>query len=241
MTYGPVDAYADAPRYTDLATVKERLRIPAGNLQYDDRITTAIVSGEFGIDAELGRSFPDVGALEGVAGTWVLGDTSTPPPADGYVIHDGDTTLHIAEVDAYGTHMGTPTGQAFDLNYAYLSQPGGRRLHLALSAPVDSDDYWTFTTTVVSGSWTGPPAFVDAGLVKVSFFEAVAVGVVPVPVVEAATTVAMALYKNQDAPTGTAGSDDFIGELDVAEIVRTVISRSPELRGFRTGAGFGVA
>jgi hypothetical protein len=53
----PVDAGIAAPRYTSLEEVKEVLGIPAGNVEKDDRITQAIVAGEYALDAELGGGF----------------------------------------------------------------------------------------------------------------------------------------------------------------------------------------
>jgi hypothetical protein len=238
MTYGPVDPLVDAARYTDLATVRERLRIPSGNTTYDDRITTAIVSAEHAIDVELGRSFPDIGAVPGVAGNFLLAAHPLSGLIDGQLAHDGDTELQLSDGPLDGTAWGDPDGQSINLNYAYISQLGGSRVHLALTNPTTADDVWSFDTTVVSGAWAG---FFDGTPVKASFFEGLAVPGVPVSVIEAATSVAMALYKNQDAPTGMAGSDAALGEIDVAELVRSAIARSPELRGFRTGAGFGVA
>jgi hypothetical protein len=114
-----------SPRYTTVSEVKERLRIPAANTDLDARVTQAIVSAEYGIDAELGRSFPD------------------------------DAT----------------------------------------------------------------PA-------------------IPVTVTKAATSIAMQIYKADDAPTGTAGGDSFYGELDVSELVRRELRGNPLLRGLHEAWGF---
>ena len=68
-TFGPVDPLETDPRYTTIDLVKERLRIPLGNPDFDDRILQAIVSGEYGLDAMLGRSFPDPspdGQIQGI-------------------------------------------------------------------------------------------------------------------------------------------------------------------------------
>jgi len=127
INYGPVDPLQTDPRYTTVDTVKEQLRIPAANVTFDARVTRAIVSGEYALDANLGRSFPD------------------------------------------------PEG-----------------------GPIEG---------------------------------------IPVAVVEAATSIAVRLYKAGDAPAGMAGSDDLFGALDLTEVVRAEISRSPILMGLRVSWG----
>ena len=51
----------------------------------------------------------------------------------------------------------------------------------------------------------------------------------------------MAVYKEADRPTGTAGSDDFMGAIDVTDIARRIIDRSVTLKAFRVNESFGVA
>ena len=67
------------------------------------------------------------------------------------------------------------------------------------------------------------------------------VTIVPSAVVMAATQTTIAVWKEADAPIGTAGSDAFLGAIDVADAARRIISRSVTLRGFRVGPSFGVA
>jgi hypothetical protein len=64
---------------------------------------------------------------------------------------------------------------------------------------------------------------------------------IPEAVKSAATSTAIAVYKEADAPIGTAGSEAFFGSMDVADIARRIVTRSIVLRGFRVGSGFGVA
>lgn len=59
---------------------------------------------------------------------------------------------------------------------------------------------------------------------------------VPAVIVNVATDIAVAVYKAGDAP-GIAGADDFVGTLDVTEIVRGEINRNPLLRSFRVSWG----
>ena len=67
------------------------------------------------------------------------------------------------------------------------------------------------------------------------------VTIVPAAVIVAATQTTIAVWKEADSPTGTAGSDAFLGAIDVADAARRIISRSVTLRGFRVGQSFGVA
>lgn len=64
---------------------------------------------------------------------------------------------------------------------------------------------------------------------------------IPVMVTQAAENVSVAVLKQTDAPFGTAGSDDWFGELELEDEVRKALARSPLLRGFKVAAGFGVA
>lgn len=61
---------------------------------------------------------------------------------------------------------------------------------------------------------------------------------VPVPIAQAATNVAVAVAKATDAPFGQSSSADLYGELEVADVVRREIQRSPILVGFRVRSGF---
>lgn len=62
-------------------------------------------------------------------------------------------------------------------------------------------------------------------------------GTIPKPIVEAAENIAMAVYKAGDSPTGTMGSDDWIGTIDVSEEVRREFQRNSMLVGFRESWG----
>ena len=64
---------------------------------------------------------------------------------------------------------------------------------------------------------------------------------IPEAVKVAALQTAIAVYKEADAPVGTAGSDDFFGAIEVQDIARRIVERSITLRGFKVDAGFGVA
>jgi hypothetical protein len=64
---------------------------------------------------------------------------------------------------------------------------------------------------------------------------------IPEAVKQAALSVSIAVYKSPDAPVGAAGSEEFFGVIDVADIARRVITRDPTLIGFRISSGFGVA
>ncbi len=62
---------------------------------------------------------------------------------------------------------------------------------------------------------------------------------VPAQVRQAAENVAVAYFKQTDAPFGVAGSDEFMGAMDIDDMARREIMRSPLLKGFRVA--FGVA
>lgn len=60
---------------------------------------------------------------------------------------------------------------------------------------------------------------------------------IPEAIKEAATAIAVAIYKGGDAPTGSAGADDWIGTLDVSELVRAEFRGNPLLKGFKVSWG----
>ena len=62
---------------------------------------------------------------------------------------------------------------------------------------------------------------------------------VPESIQNAALSLAIAFWKEADAPMGTAGSDSFFGELSVAESTRQMLERAPGLVGFRVSWGVG--
>ena len=62
---------------------------------------------------------------------------------------------------------------------------------------------------------------------------------IPDGITQAALQTAIATWKEADAPTGSSGSDSFMGALSVSETTRTMIQQSAILIGFRTGFGVG--
>ena len=62
---------------------------------------------------------------------------------------------------------------------------------------------------------------------------------VPDGISQAALQTAIAIWKEADAPTGSTGSDAFMGALAVSETTRTMIQQSAVLIGFRVA--FGIA
>lgn len=61
--------------------------------------------------------------------------------------------------------------------------------------------------------------------------------VVPRGVVNVALSMAIAIWKQADAPTGTAGSDAFFGTIAPGEDARALLGMSPELISFRVSWG----
>jgi len=62
---------------------------------------------------------------------------------------------------------------------------------------------------------------------------------IPDGIKQAALQTAIAIWKEADAPTGSSGSESFMGALSVSETTRTMIQQSAVLIGFRVK--FGVA
>ncbi len=61
--------------------------------------------------------------------------------------------------------------------------------------------------------------------------------VVPAAIETAALSLAIAVWKEADAPAGTAGSDAFFGPVSVSDTTRRVLERSPQLVSFRVSWG----
>lgn len=244
-SFRPIDTLTAEARYTTVATVKSRLRIPTANTDFDARILSAIITAEVGIDQELGHAFPQLGIQQG-RGKWRSDAHTTPPPSSEGEFHKnaGSTEVYLSKVDAAGNDLADqieasePFDEIDDVLYLYFTQPGDRWVRSLVSAVVDNGWYWTFTVSTDSGSWVSP-AFLDDTLTDIVLLNSVWPAEIPAGITAAATSIAHAIYKAGDAPTGSAGSDDFIGSLDVAELVRREFQRNPGLVGFRTG--FGVA
>jgi len=62
--FGGIDDTVTSIRYTTLADVKSALGISTADTGRDARVTQAIIAAETFIDATIGRSFPDSGAVE---------------------------------------------------------------------------------------------------------------------------------------------------------------------------------
>jgi hypothetical protein len=61
--------------------------------------------------------------------------------------------------------------------------------------------------------------------------------VVPTGVADAALQLAIAIWKEADAPTGTAGSDAFFGAMSVSETSRQLLERNALLVSYRVSWG----
>ena len=62
---------------------------------------------------------------------------------------------------------------------------------------------------------------------------------IPEPIASWATDAAVAVYKRADAPFGTAGSENWIGTLDVADEVERALRRNPLAVGYKVSFGIG--
>lgn len=61
---------------------------------------------------------------------------------------------------------------------------------------------------------------------------------IPGAISNLAKKAAVAVYSGDHSPFGTAGSDDWMGAISVADAVSNTIKRSPLLRGFQVSFGF---
>lgn len=61
---------------------------------------------------------------------------------------------------------------------------------------------------------------------------------VPAAVASLAKKSAVAIYTGDRSPFGTAGSDEWLGAVSVADVISRTIRRSPLLRGFQVSFGF---
>lgn len=99
-TNAPPDPAAETPRYTDLVTLKRRLRIDASNTDFDEDLTEAIVACEISIDYELGQSFPSTGTNPQY-GTVPFSIRSLATAAAVAVYKAADTPFGVAGSDDY--------------------------------------------------------------------------------------------------------------------------------------------
>ncbi len=61
---------------------------------------------------------------------------------------------------------------------------------------------------------------------------------VPIAIANLAKKAAVAVYTGDHAPFGTAGSDEWMGAISVADAVSQTVRRSPLLRGYQVTFGF---
>ena len=62
---------------------------------------------------------------------------------------------------------------------------------------------------------------------------------IPVPISELAMDGAVAAYTASNSPHGTAGSDEWLGSVSMADTVSRTVRRNPLLRGYQISFGFG--
>jgi hypothetical protein len=241
-SYGVVDPLVTAARYTDVATVKSRIGIPAADTTKDAAITAAIVAAEYALDAHLGRSFPDPGS-QSFEGPYLFTTTEAVPASGEITFAPGKakTSIEVHKTDAGGTdHSGAtlPTGEAV----AIFERNGQPIAWLDIASIDDQASSWIMPFTLEAGEL--PAAALTIRFELLSNDGALGIGPVlgiPGAVTQAALSIAIAVYKSPDAPVGAAGSEDFFGVIDVADIARRVIQRDPTLQGFKVSSGFGVA
>lgn len=126
-----------------------------------------------------------------------------------------------------------PDPNETDLRYTTLDAIKGR-LNIPLTDLAKDD---LLTSSGVAAEWS-IDVFCGRGFPDLADPEDPAIIlIVPPAVVEAATQTAIAVYKEADAPVGTAGSESFMGAISVQDTTRRMLQRNPTLTGFRVSWG----
>lgn len=237
MTFGAVNPLETTARYTDVLTVKGRLGIPAADVTKDAAILAAIIGGEYALDVHFGRSFPDPGT-DSFSGPYLY-TAAAGAPAAGEITLPAATTLDVNKVDAEATDHTAAVLPSEPV--VIISRSGVELAQLAGSAINDQGASWQIPFELTAGELPTAAANVVFELVGNDGFGVGPVRGIPGSVSQAALGIAIAVYKSPDAPQGVAGSDEFFGAIDVADIARRAISRDPSLVGFMVPQGFGVA
>lgn len=244
--FGPLMPLADAPRYTSLADVYEV--IGQGLAEGDDaardaRLTEAIISCEWSIDVELGRSFPDPGITELATAPWRVfrPNLFLLPPADGELNVSADgSILEMSKTDANAVDQSAWSPAPTEI--------------MVLDFPIIQGDVWleiqsvtdtTFWSLVVAQvNDVIVPAEMDGIVAGITVVTQSQGGVgeiqgIPEAVRSVARAAAVSIYQSAAAPFGSSGSDDFLGTISVAAVVADAIRRNPQLMGFKVSWGVG--
>lgn len=227
VIYAPPNQEKTAPEYATIEQLKERLGIELAVTDYDDRLTLALITAEIKIEEHLGRSFPD----RGVAiqfDEWKSTDT-TLAAADGEASASIATQVEmsltsyneinyasIADALEAGTQIIVTSGDfIFDVTSAAVENP--------IESPAVANGIIVYTGTVSAGT------FPTAGELHRFMVSPLTVGdewlsTVPDTVEKKSINLAMLEFKKDDSPLGVAGSDAFMGELDMSAMIKAELN-----------------
>lgn len=204
------------PTYASIEDLKERLGIETAETQYDDRLTLALVTAEIKLENHLGRAFPDIG-VGILQDEWKIVVTAT---------EDGEASTFAA------TSVEMSLTSFNEISYAAISDAIEDAEQILVTSgdfifDIDSvvitDGIVTFTGTVDSGT------FPDVGTLQRFVLTPLTVGdewidTIPETISKKSINLAMLEFKKDDSPLGVAGSDAFIGELDMSAMIRAELN-----------------
>ncbi len=212
IVYAPPNQEKTDPDYATITELKDRLGIEALNTDLDDRLTLALITAEVKIEEHLGRAFPDLGNAQVFSSWKSIGEGSI--AAVGEVSSFAATSVELSKVNYNEAQF---TLELVDVTVIAIGS-----YSLAVSSFVETDELWTFTGTA-TGTFPDANTLVEVLIGQIALAGTV-IDVVPETVHTKALNLAMLEYKKTDSPTGTAGSDAFIGELNVNDSIRAELN-----------------
>ena len=218
------------PDYATIEDLKERLGIELAVTDYDDRLTLALIAAEIKIEHHLGRAFPDLGVA-------ILFDVWKSVPL---ATEDGEASTSIA------TQVELSLTSYNEISYAAISDALEDALQIVdqsgdfifnVDSALVADGIITFTGNVDTGTFP-----VDGTLARFMVTPLTVgdewIDVVPETVKKKTINLAMLEFKKDDSPLGVAGSDAFLGELDMSAMIRAELN-DRTLLGLRVTWGVG--
>lgn len=204
------------PDYATIEDLKERLGIDDAETQYDDRLTLSLVAAEIKIEHHLGRAFPDFG-IAIVFDEW---------KAVALAADDGEASASIA------TQVEMSLTSFNEIDYSLITDAlvDAQQIIVTsgdfifdIDSVVEVDDILTFTGTVASGTFP-LDGELDRYMITTLTVGDEWIDIVPETVKKKTINLAMLEFKKDDSPLGVAGSDAFIGELDMSAMIRAELN-----------------
>lgn len=188
------------------------------NINLAGDIGLATVSGT-------GRGFVDL------SGLWIPGDSLEYTVIDQDTATPGSATILAADLDEPYTY-GVPQLLATAPRYTSLER---------VKARLGADTVNPLRDQLIEEAIIACEASIDLELDR-SFPDQGTnpeLAGVPMMITTLATSSAIAVYKQADAPFGRAGADEWLGSISVADVVSQTIRRSPLIRGLQITFGIG--